>query len=211
LSAEATAPQARRVSRRGALILGLEGVDAFGHAIMHKPVGPDRRGAGSMPATRRISRTVDGATVTPSFVSSPWIRRYPHSGFSLASRTTRRGMLRTIGGRPGLRRLLVSYFLAASLRCQARSVAGVTGKISVQRLRGRSRADAANHTRLVPHTPSVTAQHRILVPEHQQLSFLRPVPAEHQDSQAEYLANQQVDDLERHSASQPSPRQACCR
>jgi hypothetical protein len=28
-----------------------------------------------------------------------------------------------------LRRLLVSYFLAASLRCQARSVAGVTGKL----------------------------------------------------------------------------------
>jgi hypothetical protein len=34
-------------------------------------------------------------------------------------------MLRTVGGRPGLRRLLVSYFLAASLRCQASSVAGV--------------------------------------------------------------------------------------
>ena len=43
-----------------------------------RQVGPDRRGAGSMPAARRISRTVDGATVTPSFVSSPWIRRYPH-------------------------------------------------------------------------------------------------------------------------------------
>jgi hypothetical protein len=37
-------------------------------------------------------------------------------------------MLRIAGGRPGLRRLLVSYFLAASLRCQASSVAGVTGK-----------------------------------------------------------------------------------
>jgi len=37
-------------------------------------------------------------------------------------------MLRTIGGRPGGRRVLVSYFLAASLRCQASSVAGVTGK-----------------------------------------------------------------------------------
>ena len=36
-------------------------------------------------------------------------------------------MLRTVAGRPGLRRLLVSYFLAASLRCQASSVAGVTG------------------------------------------------------------------------------------
>ena len=53
----------------------------------------------------------------------------------------------TVGGRPGLRRLLVSYLLAASLRCQASSVAGVTGKTSVQRLRGISRASAANHTR----------------------------------------------------------------
>ena len=44
----------------------------------------------------------------------------------------------TVGGRPGLRRLLVSYLAAASLRCQASSVAGVTGKISVQRLRGMS-------------------------------------------------------------------------
>src|SRR5438045_3133184 len=53
----------------------------------------------------------------------------------------------TVGGRPGLRRLLVSYLPAASLRCQASSVAGVTGKIPVQQLRGMSRASAANHTR----------------------------------------------------------------
>ena len=56
-------------------------------------------------------------------------------------------MLLAVRGRPGLRRLLVSYLAAASLRCQASSVAGVTGKISVQRLRGRSRASAANHIR----------------------------------------------------------------
>jgi len=53
-------------------------------------------------------------------------------------------MLRTIVGRPGWRRLLVSYFLAASLRCQASSVAGVTGKTSVQRRRGMNRVSAAN-------------------------------------------------------------------
>jgi hypothetical protein len=45
-----------------------------------------------------------------------------------------------------LRRLLVSYFFAASLRCQASSVAGVTGKTSAQRLRRISRASAANPT-----------------------------------------------------------------
>jgi DDE domain len=36
--------------------------------------------------------------------------------------------------------VLVSYFFATSLRCQTSSVAGVTGKISGQRFRGRSRA-----------------------------------------------------------------------
>jgi hypothetical protein len=35
-----------------------------------------RRGAGSMPAARRISHMVDAAIVTPSFVSLPSIRRY---------------------------------------------------------------------------------------------------------------------------------------
>jgi hypothetical protein len=53
-------------------------------------------------------------------------------------------MLATVGGRPGRRCLPVSYFLAASLRCQARSVAGVTGKISAQRRRGMNRVSAAN-------------------------------------------------------------------
>jgi hypothetical protein len=65
--------------------------------------------------------------------------------------------------------------------------------------------------RLVPDPAGVPAQHRVLVPEHQQLSILRQVPAEHQDSQAEYPARQQIDDLEQHPASQPSPRQACWR
>jgi hypothetical protein len=36
------------------------------------------------PGERRMSHTVDGATVTPIFMGSPWIRRSPHSGFSLA-------------------------------------------------------------------------------------------------------------------------------
>ncbi len=56
-------------------------------------------------------------------------------------------MLRTVAGRPGLRRLLVSYFLAVSLRCQASSVAGVTGKTSAQRRRGMNRVSAANQAR----------------------------------------------------------------
>jgi hypothetical protein len=124
-------------------------------------------------------------------------------------------MLAAVGGRPGLRRLLVSYFFAASFCCQASSVAGVTGKILVQRLRGRSRASATNHPvagsyRILPMLRRSTA---FSCREHQQLSGLRSVAAEHQDSQAEYLARQQVDDLEQHLASQPpqrpSSRQKC--
>jgi hypothetical protein len=53
----------------------------------------------------------------------------------------------TVGGRPGLRLFVMSYFLAASLRCQASSVAGVTGKTSAQRLRGTSRASAKSQAR----------------------------------------------------------------
>ena len=55
--------------------------------------------------------------------------------------------------------------------------------------------------RLVSHPASVAAQYRVLVPEHQQLSVLRQVTAEHQDGQAEYPAREHVDDLEQHPAS----------
>jgi hypothetical protein len=37
----------------------------------------------------------------------------------------------------------------------------------------------------VPDPAGVPAQHRVLVPENQQLRVLRPVTADHQDSQAE--------------------------
>ena len=70
-------------------------------------------------------------------------------------------MLGTVGGRPGLRRLLVSYLPAASLRCQASSVAGVTGKTPVQR------GEPHPVGRLVTHPASVAAQHRVIVPEYQ--------------------------------------------
>ena len=56
-------------------------------------------------------------------------------------------MLRIVAGRPGRRRALVSYFLAASLRCQASNVAGVTGNTSAQRRRGMNRVSAANQAR----------------------------------------------------------------
>jgi Helix-turn-helix of DDE superfamily endonuclease len=40
-----------------------------------RQASPDRRGAGSMPASLRICHTVDGASLYPRPVSSPWMRR----------------------------------------------------------------------------------------------------------------------------------------
>ena len=96
------------------------------------------------------------------------------------------------------------YFPAASLRCQASSVAGVTGKTSPQRLRGTSRASAASQARSAGSdcTPAdMPPQYSVLMPEHQPLSILRQVTAEHQDGQAEHPAREQVDALEQHPAS----------
>jgi hypothetical protein len=53
------------------------------------------------------------------------------------------------GCRRAARRALPArvVFLRGQLRCQASNVAGVTGKTSLQRVRGMSRASAASHTR----------------------------------------------------------------
>jgi hypothetical protein len=51
---------------------------------------------------------------------------------------------------------------------------------------------------LVPHPASIPAQDRVLVPEHEQLSVLRLVPAEHQGSRAKSPAHEQTGDLEQH-------------
>ena len=64
-------------------------------------------------------------------------------------------------------------------------------------------------SRVIPDPADVAAEHRVLVPEHQQLSSLCPVTAKQQRGQTEDPARQQVDDLEQHPASQPSRRPAC--
>ena len=95
-------------------------------------VGPVRRsGAGSMPLALRISHTVDAATLTPRPASSPWILRYPHSGFSLASRRTSALTFRRVAGRPVLPRLdLAAQRRRTTSRCQRRIVSGVTSSRS---------------------------------------------------------------------------------
>ena len=176
--------------------------------------GPERRGAGSMPAACRISHTVEGATVTPSFVSSPWIRRCPHSGFSFARRTTRRAMPGTRRRAPWLAPLARVVLLRRQPAVpgqQRRWRHGEDFGPAPARYKPRQGGEPGPVGRLVPHPAGVPPQYRVLVPEHQQLSILRQVAAEDQDGQAEYPAREQVDDLEQHPASQPSPRQACWR
>jgi hypothetical protein len=93
--------------------------------------GTDRRGAGSIPAFLRISHTVEAAIFTPRPASSPWILRYPHSGFSLASRRTRALTFRRVAGRPVLPRMdLAAQRRRTTSRCQRTIVSGVTSSRS---------------------------------------------------------------------------------
>lgn len=87
-----------------------------------------------------------------------------------------------VGGRLGLRRLLISYFFAARLRCRASSVAGVTEDFTPApvRYKPRQRGEPGPVGRLIAHPTDVPPQYRVLMPEHQQLSILRQVAAEHQ-------------------------------
>jgi len=103
-------------------------------------VGP-RRGAGPRPCARRIVAMVVAETLIPRPRSSPWIRWYPHLGFSLARRRTRLRVSGSMGGRPG-RRWRFVHFLATSRRCHRRSVSGQT-RNERQAVRGRTLLAAA--------------------------------------------------------------------
>lgn len=110
--------------------------------------GPERRGAVPMSAALRICQTVDGEIGCPSRAGSPWIRRWPHLGFSSARRRTSFFGAAGAGGRPVRpRRLEQSHFLALSLRCQASTVPGRTGKTCARRRRGISDDRAAHQNR----------------------------------------------------------------
>jgi hypothetical protein len=84
---------------------GLEevrGEDGMGLRTQERrPGSPARWGAGSIPASCRISHTVEAATVTPRTTDSPWIVRYPQVQFWRARRSTSRRIDRMVrGGRP---------------------------------------------------------------------------------------------------------------
>ena len=103
-----------------------------------------RSGAGSMPASLRISHTVEAATFTPRTSSSPCTRRYPHPGFSRTRRSTRTRTERTVDGRP--RRLgrdrAACRFLIRS-RCQRSTVSGRTSSRIRRNVSGLSRCSSA--------------------------------------------------------------------
>jgi hypothetical protein len=87
--------------------------------------GSARRGVDS--GLPQNSRTVDAATFTPRPASSPWILRYPHSGFSWASRRTSALVFLLVAGRPVLPRLdSAAQRRRTRSRCPRRIVSGVT-------------------------------------------------------------------------------------
>jgi hypothetical protein len=105
-----------------------------------------RLGAGSTPLRRRTAQTVLGATTRPSPASSPWIRRYPQLGFSVAKRRISWRNSLAIGGRPVLVRLRYVQRRRTSCWCQHKSVLGRKRNERHSR-RGRTRLSAASRAR----------------------------------------------------------------
>jgi hypothetical protein len=106
------------------------------------------------PRTTRTARLNNQRISRQTILSSTWSAS--HHRTSIAGERAgqrhdrvsgRHRILRTVGGRPARRRVLASYFCATSLRCQASSVAGVTGKILAHCRRGMNGASAANQAR----------------------------------------------------------------
>jgi hypothetical protein len=90
-------------------------------------LGPIRRGAGPRPALRKTVATVVAETLIPSPFSSPWMRMWPHVGFSRASRLIRSRVSAATAGRPSPRGRC-GRFPCNSARCRRRSVCGLTAK-----------------------------------------------------------------------------------
>ena len=137
---------------------------------------------------------------------------YRRAGFDVRTVSSLPDISPASQGRPPLEKHKTQIeSVVASLRCQARSVAGQTGKTSAQapaRHQPCQRGIPHPVGRVVPHPAGLPAQHSVLVAEHQQLSNLRPVITAQQDNHAEHPARQHVSDLQQHSASQAPRRPA---
>jgi hypothetical protein len=142
------------------------------------------------PGRARAARCRIDARGTEDFPDGGWRNRHAELGQLAVDPpvSPQRVLLRQADGEAGdaaacrraagLAALLVSYFPAASLRYQASSVTGVTGEHlgpAPARDELRQRGESCPVGWLVPHPAGMPAQHHVLMPEHQQLSILRPV------------------------------------
>jgi hypothetical protein len=101
-------------------------------------------------------------------------------------------MLGTIGGRPGFAPPACVVPLRGQFAVPVQHRRGRHGKDVGPAPAGQEpcqRGEPHPVGQLVPHPAGIAAQHRVLVPEDEQLSILRQVAAECQDGQAEYPAN----------------------
>ena len=146
---------------------------------------------------------MDAAIRWPSLTSSPYTRRWPHVGFSVAMRITSLRIAAAVDGRPGGRRLVSSQWRATSRRCQASSVAGVTAEHLAPALPGdqpRQRREPQPVSRLIADPADLAAYQRNLMPHNQQPGVRCPrMPGPHHQA-AEQASHDQVDDREDHPA-----------
>ncbi len=170
-------------------------------------VGPVRRGAGSVPAACRICHTVEAAIGWPGLTSSPCTRRCPpgrvvdrHADHELVDRGCR--------GRP-----------AGTPPAGVIPFAGDQSPVPGQQRRRGHREHLAPPApggqpgqcrkpqpvgSLVADPADLAAQHRVLVPEHQESGILGHLaPGQHHQT-VEQAARDQVDDREDHSAMIPT-------
>ena len=135
----------------------------------------------------------------PSPASSPWIRRYPHVGFSVARRTIRARRPAAMAGRPGRTGCVVQRRVI-SWRCQRRTVAGVTSSPRRRRT-GEQSGEGGDQGAVGPgHSRARCAplEHGELVAQDQDLEVLGDVGSGAQHDPAEELGEHLVDQWQRH-------------
>ena len=130
--------------RRGAIGGDGEALDSLRAQEVSPGDGCSTRGRINTGDIEDLPRTVEAAIAIQSCASSLWMRRYPHEGFSVARRRTRRRIDATVRGRPGLRfTLMRAWRCFIKSRCHLSTVSGLTksrSRRSVALAKGTSRA-----------------------------------------------------------------------
>jgi hypothetical protein len=129
-----------------------------------------------VPAACRISQTVDGATVTPSLVSSPWMRRCPPQWILFRQADDEAGDARSCrraAGRAPLARVVFARDQPAVPGQQRRWRNPEDGGPAPAGYKPCQRREPQPVSRPVPDPAGVAAQHRVLMAEHEQLGYAR--------------------------------------